>query len=313
MMHIVVDIPSQTLRLLDADERELKRYRVSTARNGPGERDGSGCTPRGRHRVRAKIGTGAPSAAVFRGRRATGEVWSPAFGAAHPERDWILSRILWLCGCEPGRNRLGNVDSMRRYIYIHGTPDDQPMGVPLSHGCVRMRNADVIELFDLVPVGTPVDIHGPVLASNDPETSPHGGIDITLLGWADAAESVMPVRETVFVHEQGVPPALERDEHDPVCRHAVARTSSGEVIGTGRLLPDGHIGRMAVLRAWRSAGVGGRIVEALVAEAHARGMLEVMLNAQLTAEGFYRRHGFVAEGEVFMDAGIEHRAMRRRV
>lgn len=312
-MRIVVDITSQTLRLFDAQGREIRQYRVSTALNGPGEREGSGCTPRGRHTVRAKIGAGAPAAAVFRGRRATGEVWSPAFAAAHPGRDWILSRILWLSGCEPGHNRLGNVDSMRRYIYIHGTPDDQPMGIPLSHGCVRMRNADVIELFDLVPVGTPVEIHGPVVAANDRDVSSHSEIGITLIGWADAAESVMPVRETVFVHEQGVPQELERDEHDPVCRHAVARTSAGEVVGTGRLLPDGHIGRMAVLRPWRSTGVGGRILEALVAEARARGMCEVMLNAQLTAEDFYRRHGFTAEGEVFMDAGIEHRAMLRRL
>lgn len=90
------------------------------------------------------------------GRRFTGEIWSPALATAFPKRDWILSRILWLCGNEPGRNRLGRVDSMRRFIYIHGTPDDQPMGVPRSHGCVRMRNADVIELFDLVTVGCPV-------------------------------------------------------------------------------------------------------------------------------------------------------------
>jgi len=311
LMRIVVDITSQTLRLFDAHGREIRQYRVSTALNGPGEREGSGCTPRGRHTVRAKIGAGAPSAAVFRGRRATGEVWSPEFAEAHPGRDWILSRILWLSGSEPGRNRLGNFDSMRRYIYIHGTPDDQPMGVPLSHGCVRMRNADVIELFDLVPVGTTVDIQGPVVSANDKDVPSHSGVSVTLLGWADAADSVMPVRETVFVYEQGVPPELERDEHDPVCRHAVARTSAGEVIGTGRLLPDGHIGRMAVLRPWRGAGVGGRVLEALIDEARLRGMREVMLNAQLTAEDFYHRHGFVAEGDVFMDAGIEHRAMRR--
>jgi len=97
---------------------------------------------------------------VFIGRRPTGEIWTPELNAKQPERDWILSRILWLSGCEPGRNRLGNVDSMRRYIYIHGTPDDQPMGVPRSHGCVRMRNADVIELFDLVPPKTVVVIDG---------------------------------------------------------------------------------------------------------------------------------------------------------
>lgn len=157
-MHIHIKLDAQRLDLFDANRQRVRRYAVSTARNGAGEREGSGCTPRGALRVRACIGAGAPSGAVFRGRRVTGEVWSPALAAAYPERDWILSRILWLSGCEPGRNRLGNVDTMRRYIYIHGTPDDQPMGVPLSHGCVRMRNADVIELFDLVPAGTDVVI-----------------------------------------------------------------------------------------------------------------------------------------------------------
>ena len=159
MMYIEVDIARQRLRLFDAAGTCVRDYAVSTALNGAGEQMGSGCTPRGRHIVRAMIGGGAPSGAVFVGRRPTGEVWTPALQARFPERDWILSRILWLSGCEPGRNRLGAVDSMRRYIYIHGTPDDQPMGVPRSHGCVRMRNADVIDLFARVRPGTPVEIH----------------------------------------------------------------------------------------------------------------------------------------------------------
>lgn len=154
-MHIQVSIADQTLTLTD-DAGQVRVWPVSTAANGPGEQEGSGCTPRGAHRVRARIGAGLPSGAVLVGRRFTGEIWSPALATAFPKRDWILSRILWLCGNEPGRNRLGRVDSMRRFIYIHGTPDDQPMGVPRSHGCVRMRNADVIELFDLVTVGCPV-------------------------------------------------------------------------------------------------------------------------------------------------------------
>lgn len=158
-MRIEISIAEQTLRLFDEGGACLRTWSVSTAANGAGEREGSGCTPRGRHVVRARIGAGAPPGAVFRGRRPTGEVWSPELAAQHPERDWILSRILWLSGCEPGFNRLGEVDTMRRYIYIHGTPNDQPMGVPLSHGCVRMRNADVIELFERVPVGTEVLIH----------------------------------------------------------------------------------------------------------------------------------------------------------
>lgn len=152
-MHIHIDLGRQRLSLFGDDGACIRRFAVSSALNGPGERQDSGCTPRGRHVVRAKIGAGAPYGAVFRGRRPTGEVWTPEFAAAHPERDWILSRIMWLSGCEPGWNRLGRVDSMRRYIYIHGTGDDQPMGVARSHGCVRMRNRDVIELFELVPVG----------------------------------------------------------------------------------------------------------------------------------------------------------------
>ncbi len=157
-MQILIDIPSQTLSLLGADGACIRRYVVSTARNGAGEASGSFCTPRGRHIIRARIGAGAPIGAAFRGRRPTGEVWTPELAAANPGRDWILTRILWLSGTEPGFNRLGEVDSMRRYIYIHGTPDTEPMGEPLSIGCVRMRNRDVAELFELVPAGTKVDI-----------------------------------------------------------------------------------------------------------------------------------------------------------
>jgi lipoprotein-anchoring transpeptidase ErfK/SrfK len=134
------------------------RLPVSTALHGAGERQGSGCTPRGLHRVRAKIGDGLPEGAVLRGRRWTGEIWTPELHAAAPERDWILTRILWLSGCEPGRNRLGAVDTFRRYIYLHGTPDCEPMGEPRSHGCVRLRNRDLLELFPRVPAYCPVRI-----------------------------------------------------------------------------------------------------------------------------------------------------------
>lgn len=157
-MHLRVDLGRQCLELFGADGACIRRYAVSTGERGAGERSGSLCTPRGRHRIRARIGAGAPAGAVFRGRRPTGEVWTAELAAAHPERDWILSRILWLCGEEPGRNRGGEVDTMRRYIYLHGTGDDQPMGVARSHGCVRMRNHDIIELFELVPAGTVVEI-----------------------------------------------------------------------------------------------------------------------------------------------------------
>lgn len=152
---IHISIAEQRLRLLDG-ERIVFEAPVSTAANGPGEENGSGCTPRGRHIVRAKIGSGCEAGTVFVGRRPTGEIYSEELGNNVPQRDWILSRILWLSGSEPGRNRMGSVDTMRRYIYIHGTPDSEPMGVPLSHGCVRMRNHDIIALFDMITPGTPV-------------------------------------------------------------------------------------------------------------------------------------------------------------
>jgi lipoprotein-anchoring transpeptidase ErfK/SrfK len=157
-VRIDIDLNSQQLSLCDAQGAILARYPVSTARNGAGEQRGSYCTPRGRHIIRAKIGAGLPINSVLTGRRPTGEIYTPALGAVEPQRDWILSRILWLSGCEPGFNRLGECDSMRRYIYIHGTPDELFRQEPASHGCIRMRNADVIELFERVPVYTPVNI-----------------------------------------------------------------------------------------------------------------------------------------------------------
>ena len=144
--------------LIDDLLEVLRSYPVSTAARGVGEQQGSHCTPRGRHLIRAKIGGGLPQNSVFVARRPTGEIYSAELAAAHPERDWILSRILWLSGCEPQFNRLGSVDTMRRYIYIHGCPDSEPMGVPKSHGCIRMRNSDIVELFDLVPAYIPVEI-----------------------------------------------------------------------------------------------------------------------------------------------------------
>ena len=158
-MKIDISIPDQTLILLDED-RVLKVYSVSTSKRGAGEKNGSLRTPRGRHIIRAKIGAGLPLNAVFVRRRPTGEVWSPQLHEQYPGRDWILTRILWLSGCEPGKNRLGEVDTMRRYIYIHGCPDTAEMGKPGSIGCIRMRNRDIVELIDLVRPYTPVDIQG---------------------------------------------------------------------------------------------------------------------------------------------------------
>lgn len=153
-MKLHLNIKDQQLTLIEPGR--TTRFSISTAANGAGEQTGSGCTPRGLHIIRAKIGAGLPENAVFIGRRFTGEIYSSALAQSNPGRDWILTRILWLSGCEPGVNRLGNVDSMRRYIYIHGTPDTEPMGVPASHGCIRMRNNDLLTLFNRVSVGTPL-------------------------------------------------------------------------------------------------------------------------------------------------------------
>jgi lipoprotein-anchoring transpeptidase ErfK/SrfK len=152
MSTIEIDVPRQQLKFKD------RIFSVSTSKLGLGEKNGSLQTPRGRHIVRAKIGAGQPVNAVFVRRRPTGEVWTPALHEQYPGRDWILTRILWLSGCEPGRNRLGEVDTMRRYIYIHGSPDFAEMGKPGSIGCIRMRGTDIVKLFDLVPPYTPVEI-----------------------------------------------------------------------------------------------------------------------------------------------------------
>ncbi len=154
---IVVSLMDQVLQLVNSGV-VLADYPISTSRYGPGEQQGSECTPRGRHIIRACIGSGLPEGAVFDARRSTGEIYSAELARQFPDRDWILTRILWLSGTEPGLNRSGKVDTMRRYIYIHGTPDSDPIGVPDSHGCIRMRNRAVIELFDMVGPGTLVDI-----------------------------------------------------------------------------------------------------------------------------------------------------------
>ena len=152
-----VSIPDQQLTVSDGD-KILKQYTVSTAKNGPGEQMDSECTPRGEHVIADKIGDGCELNTVFIGRQETGEIYEPALRELHPERDWILTRILWLGGQEEGKNKGGTVDSRDRYIYIHGSPDDVGMGQPGSRGCIRMRNDDIIELFDLVEVGTRVKI-----------------------------------------------------------------------------------------------------------------------------------------------------------
>ena len=157
MLRLDIYIAKQTCQLVD--EQILFEAKISTALNGVGEQKNSGCTPRGLHQIRACIGNDQPENTVYVGRRPTGEVYTDELGQQFPERDWILTRILWLSGLEIGRNRLANVDTMQRYIYIHGCPDSLPMGEPLSHGCIRLHNKDLLTLFDLVQPGTRVLIH----------------------------------------------------------------------------------------------------------------------------------------------------------
>ena len=158
---IEIRLASQQLSLFEATPEGpqlLRQFPVSTALNGAGEAEGSYCTPRGKHRIAQKIGTDAPLFAVFKGRQPTGEIWTPELEAKTPGCDWILSRILWLEGMETGKNQGGKVDSHARYIYIHGTNEEQKIGMPVSHGCIRMKNADVVALYDLVETGTEINI-----------------------------------------------------------------------------------------------------------------------------------------------------------
>ena len=296
-MRIRISLPQQTLELHDEHGSLLRRYPVSTASNGAGEQNGSFCTPRGRHIVRAKVGAGETANMVFVRRRPTGEVWTPQLAEQFPDRDWILTRILWLSGTEPGRNRLGEVDTMRRYIYLHGSPDSVPMGTPGSIGCVRMRNSDIVELFDMIPPYTPVDIveFGIVAGS-----------------WDELGEAARQVREAVFVVEQRVPRNIEADPRDRVSRHVIARDGEGVAVGTGRLLPDGQLGRLAVRGDWRGKGVGRALLERLLEEADRQDQRYLGLHAQTMAAGFYRGFGFVAEGPEFIEAGIPHQTMVKR-
>ena len=158
MLTIEINIATQQLTVWQ-QQQIIAQFIISSALKGAGEIQGSEQTPRGQHIIRAKIGQNQPINSVFKARRPTGEIYNAQLAAQFPTRDWILTRIMWLSGCELGKNRGGQCDTMRRYIYIHGTPDTEPMGIPKSHGCIRMRNEDIIQLFDLVPVYTPVIIH----------------------------------------------------------------------------------------------------------------------------------------------------------
>ena len=151
-------LPTQQKLQIIINQQVIRDYLISTAANGLGEEINSGKTPRGWHKIRAKIGAGQPINAVFVKRRPTGEIYSSSLSEQYPDRDWVLTRILWLSGLEKEKNRLGDVDTLRRFIYIHGCPDEYPMGMPLSKGCIRMRNKDILELFNIVSLGMKVYI-----------------------------------------------------------------------------------------------------------------------------------------------------------
>ncbi len=155
--YLHISIAHQQLYLMDHGKQALT-YAVSTAKNGAGEVMGSECTPRGWHKIRAKIGDKQALNTVFIGRRPTAEIYSPALKHTFPDRDWILTRILWLGGLQPGKNRYGQVDSSWRYIYIHGCPDELITGTAASHGCIRMKNKDIMDLYQRVEPGLKVFI-----------------------------------------------------------------------------------------------------------------------------------------------------------
>lgn len=154
---LVVDTDKQCLQCYEGDTL-LHTFPVSTGKNGLGELNGSECTPRGWHSIHSIIGLENEPNSVFVARLWTGEIYTPDLAAQHPGRDWILTRILQLDGLEPGRNKGGDVDSLMRTIYLHGTPDSTQLGKPGSRGCIRMRNMDIIALANWVRVGTKVFI-----------------------------------------------------------------------------------------------------------------------------------------------------------
>ena len=151
---ILIDLSSQSLVL----PKIQKKYQISSGLNGIGEQENSGKTPRGWHKIEKKIGGEQPIHAVFKARVWTGEIYTEQLAQQSPDRDWILSRIMWLKGLEPNFNSGEGCDTFNRYIYIHGTPESEPLGIPVSHGCIRMHNQDVLEVYNLIPEGALVYI-----------------------------------------------------------------------------------------------------------------------------------------------------------
>jgi len=274
-MRIVIDLAAQRLDLFDGETLACS-YPVSTAARGAGERKGSFQTPRGLHIIRAKIGAGLPSGAVLKGRRASGEICTPELQAANPERDWILSRILWLSGTQAGFNRLGEVDTMARYIYLHGTPDSEPMGIPASHGCVRMRNADLIALFDRVAPGTEVLIE-------DADLPPQW----VVCTWSQARAALL---------EHGI--AICADHRNSSAHHLLQWDRSGHLIAYARLTREGLFD-----------GLHGALDAGLLAQAFGlareHGWFELRALADPSQHAFLMDAGFMPRGDALPETSLQ--------
>ena len=284
-MQIRIELAQQTLTLCDDCGNTVQVYPVSTAQRGAGEQNGSLQTPRGLHVVRAKIGAGLPAGAVLKGRRATGEIADAQLVAQHPQRDWILSRILWLSGCQAGLNRLGQCDTMARYIYIHGTPDSEPMGVPQSHGCIRMRNRDVIDLFERIAVGCRVLII--------PEDE--------------------PAPQTVMLNGQQVRSVLSRlgqsySEQDARAQHWVSWNWQGEVLAYARLHREGWLDKLRVYQDDLISSLTTELIQTIKAEAANKGWYELRALVADGEQSIYQRAGFSTRSDV-----CEHQAVAQQM
>ncbi len=280
-MDIFISLPAQTLELFDDHGELLRRYSVSTAKNGAGEQNGSFRTPRGKHLIRAKIGAGCAENTVFVKRRPTGEIWTPELHAQHPGRDWILSRILWLSGRQPGFNRLSCVDTMRRYVYLHGTHEQAQMGAPGSIGCVRMRSADIVELFDLAP---------PYIGVNIGEYRIEEGA-----GQAAACQTFL--REHAGQSAAAPASATRRYVH--------AIDPEGNLIGAAVLQRDAaaaQLTALAVAPAWRRLGVATNLLRRLLEVTRTDGALWQgvwqVRGGDAASQAFLRQFGFRADPAV---------------
>lgn len=299
---IWVDVFQQSLQLRRAGLH--RRWTVSTALAGVGEQKGSQQTPRGQFRIRAAIGSQAIEHSVWVGRRETGECYTKELAAALPGRDWILGRILWLGGTQPGFNRFGSVDTASRYIYIHGTPESEPMGLPRSHGCVRMHTPDLLELFSMVKPGEMVWI-----GENWSRPQVLDDIQVSACTWQAGYTHLRQLRDSVFVQELGIPAEIERDDLDASGMHFLVWNRLGQAIGCGRIMPGGWLGRMAIAKEYRNAGVGHKLLATMCAHARTSGLMVLKLHALKAVQGFYQQAGAVPIGAAFVAAGIAHQEM----